>query len=64
MVAKPVMYNEKIVGAIYIVASMNELYSTMQRINNIFISGILLALGLTAVLGVILSHTITHPIKS
>ena len=33
------------------------------RINNIFISGILLALGLTAVLGVILSHTITNPIK-
>lgn len=63
VVAKPVMYNEKIVGAIYIVASMSELYSTMQRINNIFISGILLALGLTAVLGVILSHTITHPIK-
>ena len=28
-----------------------------------FISGILLALGLTAVLGVILSHTITNPIK-
>ncbi|MBO2944511.1 cell wall metabolism sensor histidine kinase WalK [Paenibacillus sp. F411] len=63
VVAKPVIYNGKIVGAIYIVASMNELYETMQWINNIFISGILLALGLTAVLGVILSHTITHPIK-
>lgn len=63
VVAKPVIHNGKIVGAIYIVASMNELYTTMQRINNIFISGILLALGLTAVLGVILSHTITHPIK-
>lgn len=63
VVAKPVIHNGKIVGAIYIVASMSELYGTMQRINNIFISGILLALGLTAVLGVILSHTITHPIK-
>ncbi|NMO94219.1 cell wall metabolism sensor histidine kinase WalK [Paenibacillus lemnae] len=63
VVAKPVIHNGKIVGAIYIVASMSELYETMQWINNIFISGILLALGLTAILGVILSHTITHPIK-
>ncbi|MCM3001096.1 cell wall metabolism sensor histidine kinase WalK [Paenibacillus cellulositrophicus] len=63
VVAKPVMNNGKIVGAIYIVASMKELYDTMGRVNNIFISGILLALGMTCVLGVILAHTITHPIK-
>ncbi|MBA9085958.1 two-component system sensor histidine kinase VicK [Fontibacillus solani] len=63
VVAKPVMSEGKIVGAIYIAASMNDLYDTMERINNIFISGILLALGLTAVLGVILAHTITSPIK-
>lgn len=63
VVAKPVIHNGKNVGAIYIAASMSELYETMQWTNNIFISGILIALGLTAVLGVILSHTITHPIK-
>ncbi|CAM3075035.1 cell wall metabolism sensor histidine kinase WalK [Paenibacillus sediminis] len=63
VVAKPVVNNGKIVGAVYIVASMKDLYDTMERINNIFISGILLALGLTAVLGVVLAHTITHPIK-
>ncbi|WP_059050414.1 cell wall metabolism sensor histidine kinase WalK [Paenibacillus senegalimassiliensis] len=63
VVAKPVTSGGKIVGAIYIAASMSDLYSTMERINNIFISGILLALGLTAVLGVILAHTITSPIK-
>lgn len=63
VVAKPVVSEGKIVGAIYIAASLNELYDTMERINNIFISGILLALGLTAVLGVILAHTITSPIK-
>ncbi|AZS18015.1 cell wall metabolism sensor histidine kinase WalK [Paenibacillus lutimineralis] len=63
VVAKPVVSDGKIVGAIYIAASMSELYATMERINNIFISGILLALGLTAVLGVILAHTITAPIK-
>ncbi|GAK41497.1 cell wall metabolism sensor histidine kinase WalK [Paenibacillus urinalis] len=63
VVAKPVSSGGKIVGAVYIAASMNELYTTMERINNIFISGVLIALGLTAVLGVILSHTITAPIK-
>lgn len=63
VVAKPVMSEGKIVGAIYIAASMSDLYDTMERINNIFISGILLALGLTAVVGVILAHTITSPIK-
>lgn len=63
VVAKPVISGGKIVGAIYIAASMSDLYSTMERINNIFISGILLALGLTVVLCVILAHTITSPIK-
>lgn len=63
VVAKPVFSGGKIVGAIYIVASMQGLYDTMQRINGIFISGVLIALGLTAVLGVILAHTVTQPIK-
>ncbi|AOZ92890.1 cell wall metabolism sensor histidine kinase WalK [Paenibacillus crassostreae] len=63
VVAKPIINNSKIVGAIYIVASMTELHDTIGRVNNIFISGMLLALGLTAILGVILAHTITQPIK-
>jgi two-component system, OmpR family, sensor histidine kinase VicK len=63
VVAKPVVSGGKIVGAIYIAASMSDLYSTMERINSIFISGLLIALVLTAILGVILAHTITSPIK-
>lgn len=63
VVAKPVVRDGKTVGAIYIAASMTDLYDTMERINSIFISGLLLALALTAVLGVILAHTITSPIK-
>lgn len=63
VVAKPVISGGKIVGAIYIAASMSDLYNTMERVNNIFISGIFLALALTAVLGVILAHAITSPIK-
>lgn len=63
VVAKPVISDGKIVGAIYIAASLTDLYSTMERINGIFISGLLIALVLTGILGVILAHTITSPIK-
>jgi two-component system, OmpR family, sensor histidine kinase VicK len=64
VIAKPVISNGKIVGAVYIVASMKELYETMERINQIFVSATLIALGLTAVLGVLLAGTITAPIKA
>lgn len=64
IIANPVVSsNGKVLGVVYIVASMKELYSTIERINNIFISGTLIALGLTASLCVILAHTITNPIK-
>ena len=64
VIARPVFSNNKIVGAVYIVASMKEVYETMEGINRIFVSGTLIALGLTAVLGVLLSGTITSPIKA
>ena len=63
IIAKPVNYSGKIVGAVYMVASMKELYQTVDRINRIFMSGMLIALGLTGVLGILLAHTITSPIK-
>ncbi len=63
MIAEPVTYNDKVVGAVYVAASMTDLYETVSRVNQIFISGTLIALGLTGVLGVVLSHTITSPIK-
>ncbi|MFD0961796.1 cell wall metabolism sensor histidine kinase WalK [Paenibacillus chungangensis] len=62
-IALPVTHNEKIVGAVYVVASMTELYETVNRVNQIFFSGTLIALGLTGVLGILLAHTITVPIQ-
>src|SRR5690606_9308338 len=53
----------QIIGAVYIVASMEDLYGTMDSINRIFIAGTMFALALTALLGIILSNTITAPIK-
>ncbi|WP_028608644.1 cell wall metabolism sensor histidine kinase WalK [Paenibacillus harenae] len=63
MIAQPVTLNDKVVGAVYVVASMNELYDTVNRVNQIFFSGTLIALGLTGVLGILLAHTITSPIQ-
>ena len=62
-IALPVTYNDKVVGAVYVVASMTELYETVNRVNQIFFSGTLIALGLTGVLGILLAHTITNPIQ-
>jgi two-component system sensor histidine kinase VicK len=64
IIAKPVVSGDKTVGAVYLVASMNDLYGTVDRINRIFVSGMLIALGLTGVLGILLAHTITNPIKA
>ncbi|KIL39603.1 histidine kinase [Gordoniibacillus kamchatkensis] len=63
VLAKPVSSGGKVVGAVYVIASMQNMYDTMNRINGILISGTLIALGLTAMLGVVLSGTITSPIK-
>jgi len=63
VLAKPALVDNKPIGAVYIVASMAELGETINRINRIFVSGMLIALGLTGVLGILLAHTITGPIK-
>ncbi|WP_336787764.1 cell wall metabolism sensor histidine kinase WalK [Paenibacillus sp. MMO-177] len=65
IIALPVTYNDndKVVGAVYMVASMDSLYDTVNRVNQIFFSGTLIALGLTGILGILLAHTITSPIQ-
>jgi len=63
IIAKPVGSGVRVLGAVYIIASMEDVYKTISSINRILISGTLIALGLTAILGVILSSTITNPIK-
>ncbi|WP_166245855.1 cell wall metabolism sensor histidine kinase WalK [Paenibacillus turpanensis] len=63
IIAMPVRSEGKVIGAIYIVASMEEMFDTINRIKQILLSGTLIALGLTALLGVVLSNTIVTPIK-
>ncbi|CAM3648517.1 cell wall metabolism sensor histidine kinase WalK [Marinicrinis lubricantis] len=61
--ALPVKEGSKTIGAVYILASMEELLGTIDSINQIFLAGTIIALALTAILGIILSNTITAPIK-
>jgi two-component system sensor histidine kinase VicK len=63
VLAMPVHDGNKVIGAVYMIASMEDLYDTINRINRILFSGTIIALALTALLGIILSHTITNPIK-
>ncbi len=62
-IVMPVSDDNRVIGAIYVKASMEELFVTINRINQIFLAGTLIALALTAMLGIILSNTITNPIK-
>lgn len=62
-IVNPIVVEGRIIGAIYMVASMEDQYEMMDGINRIFIAGTLIALALTALLGIMLSGTITAPIK-
>lgn len=53
----------QVVGAIYMVASMEEQFETINRISGFFMYGTLIALAMTVMLSIILSNTITKPIK-
>lgn len=53
---------EKQVGALYIEASINGVYNQMEDINNIFLRGSILAITVSAFLGILVARTITKPI--
>ncbi|MBB5324105.1 two-component system sensor histidine kinase VicK [Anoxybacillus tepidamans] len=59
----PIKLNGEIKGAIYIIASLENVFSQMKQINAIFATGTGIALVITAVLGIFLSRTITRPIS-
>ncbi|HEX7057545.1 MAG TPA: cell wall metabolism sensor histidine kinase WalK [Bacilli bacterium] len=63
VIAMPIGGGGKVIGAVYMVASMEDLFDRIKAINSILVSGTLIALVLTVFLGIILAHTITNPIK-
>jgi two-component system sensor histidine kinase VicK len=63
VLALPIKKGTRILGVLYMVASMEEMYDTMRQINGILATGTGMALLLTAALGIILARTITTPVK-
>jgi two-component system, OmpR family, sensor histidine kinase VicK len=64
VLAVPVRSSQnEIIGAVYIMATMEQVYNQMKGINSIFITGTMIALVITAVLGVLLAQTITRPMS-
>jgi two-component system sensor histidine kinase VicK len=59
----PVKVNQEVVGAIYLMASMEETYQMVEEINKLLLQGTGIALGLTAVIALALARTIIAPIK-
>lgn len=61
--AIPIKQGNNVFGAVFMKASIEDVYDTIHRINKILMTSTLIALIFTALLGFILSRTITKPIK-
>ncbi|WP_079529010.1 cell wall metabolism sensor histidine kinase WalK [Halobacillus hunanensis] len=55
---------EQALGAVYYQADMSEVYGQLQTINNIFATGAVLAITITALLGILVARTITKPLSA
>ncbi len=60
--ADPIKADGEVIGAVYLIANVENVYSQMKTINNIFASGTAISLAITAILVVLLARTITRPI--
>src|SRR5699024_332523 len=54
--------NDNVVGVIYLEASLEGVYRQLQNINDIFFKGSILAISVSALLGILVARTITKPI--
>jgi two-component system, OmpR family, sensor histidine kinase VicK len=59
----PIMHNSEAIGAVYLVAKIEDIFTQMNDINKILATGTAIALIFTAILGVLLAQTITRPIS-
>ncbi|WP_026675541.1 cell wall metabolism sensor histidine kinase WalK [Alkalihalobacterium bogoriense] len=62
IVIMPIKSDNVTIGAIYIEASMEEIYEQIQQINSILATGTVIALVITALLIILVARTITSPI--
>ncbi|MBX6352033.1 MAG: HAMP domain-containing protein [Thermoflavifilum sp.] len=63
-VAVPVLSGRTLEGVVETVQSMQATYDTIRQVTRLFYTGSVIALALTAVLGTIVSGTLTEPIRA
>lgn len=60
--AEPIKVDDDVIGGIFLIANVENVYSQMKTINQIFATGTAISLGISALLVVFLARTITRPI--
>ncbi|MEF2097568.1 cell wall metabolism sensor histidine kinase WalK [Bacillus sp. CFBP9009] len=63
VLSTPVEANGEVIGAVYVIAEMENVFEQMDEINSIFMTGTAIALVITAILGILLARTITRPMS-
>ncbi|WHY97666.1 cell wall metabolism sensor histidine kinase WalK [Peribacillus simplex] len=63
VLSTPVEANGEVIGAVYVIAEMENVFEQMDEINSIFMTGTAIALAITAILGILLARTITRPMS-
>ena len=58
----PLYEGDEPLGAIYLEASMEEVFDQLDNINNIFLNGTLIAIIISALVGILVARAITKPI--
>ncbi|HZG73073.1 MAG TPA: cell wall metabolism sensor histidine kinase WalK [Chondromyces sp.] len=58
----PIVSNREVIGAIYLIGKVENVFEQMDEINEILASAAVLALFVTGILGILLARTITRPI--
>lgn len=63
VLTSPIKANGEVIAAIYLVAKIETVFEQMEEINQIFITGTVIAMFITALLGIVLARMITRPIS-
>ncbi|MEK5269194.1 MULTISPECIES: cell wall metabolism sensor histidine kinase WalK [unclassified Heyndrickxia] len=63
VLASPIKANGEMIGIIYLVSKIETVYRQVQAINQIFMTGTVIAVLVTALLGVITARTISKPLR-
>jgi two-component system sensor histidine kinase VicK len=62
VLTSPILSNSEVKGAVYLIGDIETVFSQLDDINEILFSAAILALAITAILGITLARTITRPI--